>query len=168
MACPDVPEVQDKKMETEVNLDGLPFLLLADVRKLPNCPAVYFVLASDGKCIYVGSTKSLARRWLQHDKREKFIENGAFKVVWVELPENSLISRERAYVECLQPILNRKTPMETGTVKIALVGGSLAVRIPQHAVRALDIKKGDEAIVELIEELNALYVRVVRRPKGIV
>jgi Zn finger protein HypA/HybF involved in hydrogenase expression len=93
-----------------VNLDSLPSLCLAKRRQLPNCCAVYFVRAKDGKVLYVGVARSLVLRWLQHHKQLAFHRHDATTITWIEItPDVNGYEIEKAFISRFNPLLNKTT-----------------------------------------------------------
>lgn len=159
-------ELQEQALgQGEIDLTTLPSLPLHERRRLPNCSAVYFVTDIKGVVVYVGSSKSLTLRWLQHDKYIAFTRFDSPVISWLELPEDELLTREGYYIKALKPVLNTKIPTPTNTVKARKVGGCLMLTIPQQITRELRLNAGDDVRISLNGE--SVIIEPVRPgPKG--
>jgi predicted GIY-YIG superfamily endonuclease len=91
----------------DINPLALPSLPLSDRFKLPNLPAIYFVISGE-QIIYIGQTTSLTRRFLSHHKLKEFI--GASPepcVAWLECNDLSLLKQiEYALIKHFAPTSN--------------------------------------------------------------
>jgi hypothetical protein len=86
---------------------SLPSLPLRDRRKLPNCPAIYFVLEGDA-VIYIGQATSLVLRWQNHDKFKSIKLRTRIRLAWLECSDISLLKGiESALIKAFQPELNK-------------------------------------------------------------
>lgn len=91
-----------------------PLLPMADkISILPNYwipPCVYF-LCSEGKIMYIGQTIALNSRIDAHKKDKK---DGFDRILWIQVPEEMLLSIENSYIKLLHPPWNgvnsRATP----------------------------------------------------------
>lgn len=137
-------------MEEEIiNLNTLPSLPLSDKHKLPNCSAVYIV-HDNGQWLYVGSTKSLTRRWLQHNQCAALSAYSSPVISWQETPEYNLREVESSIIERYQPLLNRQWLSGFNTVILRSIGGALMVTIPQKIVRQEGLQAGDEVRIAVM------------------
>jgi excinuclease UvrABC nuclease subunit len=48
------------------SLNNLPFVTFDNRKSLPNAPAVYFVISRWKEVLYVGRTRHLRGRWMNH------------------------------------------------------------------------------------------------------
>jgi hypothetical protein len=76
-------------MGRRINLRALPSLPLGERWHFPHQAAVYFVLATWRKVLYIGATRSLFMRWRNHHLLPQFKALSSLHVAWL------LISRER-------------------------------------------------------------------------
>lgn len=87
---------------------NVPLALAAIQDRLCECPAVeippcvYFLIES-GSVVYIGQTRNLAGRLLQHTHDGKHWE----RVLFMPAPEASLLHVEAEWISALQPPLNR-------------------------------------------------------------
>jgi hypothetical protein len=72
-------------------------------------PCVYFLIAS-GSVVYVGQTRSLAARLVQHMHSGKHWD----RVLFVPLPEAELVRVEAYWIAALQPPLNQTVTSHRG------------------------------------------------------
>lgn len=75
--CPNdlLAQIEKQTLETGKNKsqvilemlhDSVPFVLLTETSKLPEKPAIYLVLTSDNRVLYIGKTNNLKRYWMNH------------------------------------------------------------------------------------------------------
>lgn len=70
--------------------NSVPSLPIMERAKLPQVPAIYFVITPSNKLLYIGQTKNLFNRWLQHLWYQQFIEaDPNSRVVWFSFDEDS-------------------------------------------------------------------------------
>lgn len=87
----------------------LPRVFIDERSQLPECPAVYYVLWRD-KVLYVGSTKNLRKRFLNHHRASAFDVFESVEIAWQEM--NAAISLrelracESEAISVSMPILN--------------------------------------------------------------
>ena len=79
--------------KTEVVVDMLrnsvPSLPIMERAKLPKVSAIYFVITPSNKLLYIGQSKNLFNRWLQHHRYQQFIEASPdTRVAWFEFDES--------------------------------------------------------------------------------
>lgn len=93
---------------TSIDPLTLPSLPLTNHRKLPNCPAIYFVLDDSETVLYIGRTGNLQQRWIAHHRWSQFANfSGNVRVAWMECTDASLLlESERVLIEHFQPLLN--------------------------------------------------------------
>ena len=69
--------------------NSVPSLPIMERAKLPHISAIYFVITPSNKLLYIGQTKNLFNRWLQHHRYQQFIEAGQnTRVAWFEFDES--------------------------------------------------------------------------------
>ncbi len=88
----------------------LPSLPLAERSQLPNCPAIYFVLAEE-RILYIGKTSNLSQRWIAHHRFSQVAARGnSVKIAWLDISNctsDLLTEIESALIEHFSPELNR-------------------------------------------------------------
>lgn len=90
-----------------IDVFSLPSVPFSARRKLPHCPAIYFVL--EGKSvIYIGQTNSLLLRWQAHNKRKELRKRGTeLSIAWIEFSGEELLCQiEQALINWFKPELN--------------------------------------------------------------
>lgn len=99
---------------------SLPSLPLKNRRSLPNCPAVYFVLAGE-RILYIGRAINLAQRWAAHHRWNQLLQfDTLVKIAWIECSEVQLLNEiEAALIEQFNPELNGK-PNLSGKDRISV------------------------------------------------
>ena len=75
--------------------------LTAGLFHMPATPGIYMIYRDD-VCLYVGSTKNLRIRTRNHEKSE-----GSTRFAYVECNVSALRYVEQAYIDALNPTLNR-------------------------------------------------------------
>ncbi len=109
-------------MIAPIEIDGLPFVLLSELRRLPEYPCVYFVLDSNGTVLYIGQSENPKQRWVNHHKIDKISDNGGEKICWVAVKNKAkLLPLEKRLIEQFRPTLNWKkseTPKITVPLKV--------------------------------------------------
>lgn len=91
----------------EIDPLTLPSLLLSERSRLPNYPAIYFVLSSN--CVlYIGRTVNLANRLSSHNRLQQFKAlDESLKVAWLKCDEIDLLDEiEAALISYFEPPLN--------------------------------------------------------------
>jgi excinuclease UvrABC nuclease subunit len=63
-------------------ISSLPSLPLEERKALPAVGAVYFVCASTGAVLYVGSSKNLRQRWLLHHRQQQLAQTQGIRIAW--------------------------------------------------------------------------------------
>lgn len=91
------------KAQKETVKKSLP---LTSAKELPDICAVYFVVDSSGKVLYVGATKALGRRWRTHSRKKDFAKHNASSIEWESVSPRRLGRVEQDAIERLRPILN--------------------------------------------------------------
>ncbi len=97
----------------------LPSLPLRENRNLPECPAVYFVLDSENKILYIGKASNLAQRWSSHHRWSQLVQMGdGIRITWLECSELALLPEiESALIKHFSPTLNRTSVPSTPSAK---------------------------------------------------
>ncbi len=94
----------------------LPYVDLSELKKLPNCPAIYFAIDSENRLLYVGQATNLAARWKNHHRAYQLQEinkDSLVKIAWQPWTLEDLIDAEKYFITNLHPLLNGtevKTP----------------------------------------------------------
>ena len=118
--------------KTEVVVDMLrnsvPSLRIMERAKLPKVAAIYFVITPSNKLLYIGQSKNLFNRWLQHHRYQQFIETSPdSRVVWFEFDDS-----ERESIPLIEGELIKLLDSEYNWTQTTLNGSSKAIglRIP--------------------------------------
>ena len=100
-------------------LSGLPFVLFSEIKTLPHVSAVYFVVSTEGKILYVGQTINLKKRWESRNKWEMLIfsEKKCDKVYYKKTKPKDLLSEEENLISDLNPELNGSKKDKERTVR---------------------------------------------------
>ncbi len=73
--------------------NSVPSLPILDRSKLPKIGAIYFVITSSKKLLYIGRTENLFNRWLSHHRYQQFIETDSqSRIAWFAIDEDDLVS----------------------------------------------------------------------------
>ena len=87
----------------------LPRVFIDERNQLPECPAVYYVLWRS-KVLYVGSTKNLRKRFLNHHRAGAFDVFESVEIAWQEMDKaislRDLRACESEAISVSMPILN--------------------------------------------------------------
>lgn len=144
--------LQRYTMQT-VNPLALPWTPLKWKNALPGCCGIYFVL-SEGKVIYIGRSKSISRRWLNHHRYEMIAAYPDVRIAWMEVSDEFLLREiENALIQYFDPPLNQKMPIGDG-VKRHLREHRVEVRLndlEMEKLRAYSESKG-QPITECIRD----------------
>lgn len=87
----------------------LPNLRLSERAILPECSAIYFVIARD-QVLYVGLAINLRNRWQNHHRFPQLAvlnKRCEVRLFWLSYPQNQLNDLEHQYIEYYCPTLNR-------------------------------------------------------------
>lgn len=93
-----------------IRLEKLPWVPLEERSLLPNRPAIYFAIDSLSTVQYIGASRSLRSRWLNHEKLYFFRRIPQLKIAWipVDLPFKLLEKVERTLIYRFQPPMNNE------------------------------------------------------------
>lgn len=125
---------------------NLPSISYDQKARLPYKPGVYFVVDSDDTVVYVGKSRDIRMRWLNHELRGR-VKNGNYTIRWMEVPIHKLDSTEQVFIDQYRPAWN-KTPRRYGP------------RLGSHYV-SID-EDTDIAIDRVARELSTSRSAVVR------
>lgn len=94
-------------IKRDINPLALPSLPLKERSNLPDCSAIYFVIADDN-VVYIGKAASLASRWVNHHKWSELKKiDCPVKIAWLECSNAKLLDDiETALIEQFRPKLN--------------------------------------------------------------
>lgn len=131
-----------------LNLSSLPFLALDEKSAFPSQPAIYFCIDRSGKVQYIGQTKNLQARWLQHHRSSQLENIGNVKIAYLEITDiNLLIDIEKALIDWFKPSMNG-TEVISDKVRVSTY-------IPEET--KIDLEKlasaRDRSVSNLIERL---------------
>lgn len=96
-------------MLSDFDLSKLPSLFWSQKASLPNCPAVYFVVDSENRVLYVGKATNLLARWKDHHRFEqlnKINRKIPLRLAWLECSLQKLDATEKLFIENCLPLLN--------------------------------------------------------------
>lgn len=102
-------------MFADFDLSKLPSLPLSQRGSLPNYSAIYFVVDSKNRVLYVGQATNLLARWKDHHRQEQLSRinrKNPIKISWLSCSNELkiLINTENHFINLYQPLLNR-TPV---------------------------------------------------------
>lgn len=90
-----------------LNISELPYLPLNQKSKLPDVAGIYLAIDERGKVYYIGQSKNINQRWLQHHRIYQLEHIGNIKIAWLAISETSLLDEvETALIEYFNPPLN--------------------------------------------------------------
>lgn len=103
-----MPTARPPKIDVQtIPLLALPSLPFGERRRLPRCPAIYFVLNAAGTVLYIGQSINLAVRWVAHHRAMKLQEKQATRIAWLALDDVTLLDDiESACIAYFDPICN--------------------------------------------------------------
>lgn len=94
----------------EINIDKLPSVDLADRNNLPNTAGIYFAIDPEGIVQYIGQTKSLKNRILNHNKYCIFEMIGV-DIAYLEIKQKiQRLELEAILINQHKPALNKYIP----------------------------------------------------------
>lgn len=95
----------------EMLRQSVPSLSIYERTKLPNLPAIYFVITSSNKLLYIGMSQNLNQRWYNHHRYQQFIESDPnCKICWLGFDamfSESIADIERELISELDTQYNR-------------------------------------------------------------
>lgn len=106
----------------EIQIASLPMLPLAERANLPDCHAVYFAIAANGKVLYIGRAFSLLRRWRRHHREYQLEQLGNVRIAWLtasDVADLGLI--ERRLIQRFGPPLNNSLVIRGGSKHVYLL-----------------------------------------------
>lgn len=87
-----------------LDLSTLPSLPLSDRKQLPAIPCIYFAISS-GTVQYIGMSKNLRNRWVNHHRLSRLSLNS--NIAWLKVSDISLMPEiENALIHWFKPPLN--------------------------------------------------------------
>lgn len=105
-----------------INLLELPSLPLECYKTLPKCAAVYMVLSSENKVLYIGQSVNIQNRWRSHHRRKRLIKIPGLRIAWLQVSDFSLLeSIELALIQFFTPKLNRPISTKNRKPNTALI-----------------------------------------------
>lgn len=121
-------------------LSSLPYLSLADRRKLPSCPAVYFALSSQGRVLYVGRSANICERLRSHHRVPLLEALGGVKIAWLEQSNSFALPRlEKTLIKHFNPPLNRiPSSLKKEEAEKLIKDSSLIDNIPEMHINHKD------------------------------
>lgn len=97
------------KMAVIIDLFQLPSVYLSDLKKLPDCTAIYFVLDSKNRVFSIGQATNLGARWINHHREyqlEEIDKDYPVRIAWQVWNEEGLSEAEKYLIKAFQPLLN--------------------------------------------------------------
>lgn len=92
----------------EINPLELPYKLAAsDKYRMPNIPAVYFLISEADEILYIGRTDSLFIRWSNHRILKKAKNPQNCRLAYYESAVKDLADMEIFFIHKFNPLLNR-------------------------------------------------------------
>lgn len=93
-----------------IDLSTLPSLSLAERNQFPRCQGIYFVIADDGKLLYIGRSINIAKRWSQHHRHPDLEQLVGVRLAWLQVSDALLLPEiEKALIQYFKPQLNKKS-----------------------------------------------------------
>ncbi|MFN5514356.1 MAG: GIY-YIG nuclease family protein [Cyanobacteriota bacterium] len=96
-------------MNLEFSDVNLPYVNFSDLKNLPTCSGIYFVLDSNHIFYYIGKAENIQKRWKNHHRKDQ-IENihvkYPVKVFWLVWNLDDLDNAEKYFINCYKPLLN--------------------------------------------------------------
>jgi transcriptional regulator with XRE-family HTH domain len=89
-----------------LDLKLLPWLPLESKADLPEQPAIYFAINSQGIIQYIGRSQNLKQRWAGHHKFDELTQIGDIKIAYLFVEADLLAEVEKALIEWFKPSLN--------------------------------------------------------------
>ncbi len=151
-------------MYPEIDLSSLPSVSLLNKDILPHCSAIYFLLDSENRVLYIGQATNLCARWKAHHRFEqlkKINRKSNIRIAWLVLNNNKelLDQTERYFIELYQPLLN-KTPVPAKKIipaEIALQ--KTLIRLSKLNVVILGIASPDNSSLPIVYLKYPVYGR---------
>lgn len=87
----------------------LPSVHLSELKNLPNCTAIYFVIDSRNRILYVGQATNLSARWKNHHREYqlgKINKDFPIRIAWQVWNKDGLNEAEKHLIKIYQPLLN--------------------------------------------------------------
>lgn len=95
-----------------IDIPALPWLPLAQRSELPEVTAIYFVLDADNVVLYIGRTRSLQQRWVNHHRLQHFLPLADVRIAWLAVAEReTLMELERLSIVHFNPPVNGLMPV---------------------------------------------------------
>lgn len=92
-----------------IDVATLPSMPLAKHKTIPPISAIYFCLDEVGQILYIGKTKNLLIRWLNHHRYTQLEELGNVSLAWFPCEIEALKETENQLIEVFKPILNSQS-----------------------------------------------------------
>lgn len=87
----------------------LPSVPLAELKKLPECSAIYFAIDAKGRFLYVGQATNLSNRWKNHHRTHQLTEEDKkcpVRIAWKPWNSEGLAEAEKMLIQRFQPLFN--------------------------------------------------------------
>jgi hypothetical protein len=94
---------------TSINPLELPSVHLSELKKLPDCTAIYFAIDSENRILYVGQAANLTVRWRNHHRQyqlEEIDKISPVRIAWLVWNSNGLDEAEESLIKHFHPLLN--------------------------------------------------------------
>lgn len=92
-----------------IDLSTLPYVALSERNALPSTSGIYFAIDSEGTVQYIGLSKNIQHRWLQHHRYNELQSINGIRIAYLAVDDETLLLNiERALIAWFNPVLNRK------------------------------------------------------------
>lgn len=82
---------------------------LSNIKKLPECTAIYFVIDSQNRILYIGKANNLSARWKNHHRKhqlEEIHKENLVRIAWQAWNKQDLAEAENYLIANFNPLLN--------------------------------------------------------------
>ena len=88
-------------------ITALPSVPLLDRDQLPNAPGIYFALSGTNELYYIGRSRNMRVRWLQHHRYSELCQVSDIRLAFAVVEEQHMLGNlERALIRRLNPPIN--------------------------------------------------------------
>ncbi len=92
----------------KTEITDLDFVSLAELRKLPSIPAIYFAVSKNNELLYIGKAESLKSRWKNHHRYEQLVNDyPGTRIYYHKINDKAHLKiLEEYFIELFSPKLN--------------------------------------------------------------
>ena len=103
-----------------LDISHLPCLALSEKFKLPSIAGVYLCVDRNNTVQYIGQSRNIYQRWLQHHRANQLSEIGNIKIYYLAVSDVLLLNEiEKALINWYEPCLNfTRISIETNEDKV--------------------------------------------------